>query len=112
MKARLTMSYDRYDAMADAAHDSYEGALSPVLDALVQPLMDQAEVADEDQPHPWTYERCLLQIWLDEGEDALREHLEEELREEAEDALRDSYDSGPCCNQYSCPCGNSNNYPG
>ena len=53
----------------------------------------------------------MLAVWLDEGEDALREQLEEEYREEAEEILRDS-DPGPCCNDYHCPCGNSNNYPG
>jgi hypothetical protein len=112
VKEEARVSYDIDDARYDAAMDAYEEELAPVLAGLVQPLMDAAEVAEEDQPHPWTYERALLQIWLDEGEDALQEHLEEELRDEAEEILRDNYEPGPCCYQFSCPCGNGNNYPG
>ena len=99
------------DARYDAAMDAYEDALKPILDGLVQPVMDRVEETDEDQPHPWTRDRVMLAVWLDEGEDALREQLEEEYREEAEETLRDS-DPGPCCNDYHCPCGNSNNNPG
>lgn len=109
------MTYDRYDAMADAAHDAYEEALKPILDGLVQPILDRVEITDEDQPHPWTYERALLQVWLDdpEADGAVREILEEEYREEAEELLRDQqYYEGPCCNQFSCPCGNTNNFRG
>jgi hypothetical protein len=109
--------YDRSDALDDArydaAMDAYDEALQPILDELVQPILDRVEETDEDQPHPWTYERALLQVWLDspEADGAVREILEEEYREEAEDILRDS-DRGPCCNDFHCPCGNSNNYRG
>lgn len=107
------MTYDRYDAAYDAAMDAWHETVQPHLDRLVDPIMNEVEVTDEAQPHPWTYERHLLQIWLDEGEDALREMLEEEHRDEAEDAARDyAYDNTPCCNDFHCPCGNSNNYRG
>lgn len=99
------------DARYDAAMDAYEDALRPILNGIVQPIMDRVEVTDEEMPHPWTYERHLLSIWLEEGEDALREELEDEHREEAEEILRDQ-DPGPCCNDFHCPCGNSNNFRG
>jgi len=109
------MYYDDYDdaradaladARYDAAMDAYEDALKPILDGLVQPILDRVEVTEEDQPHPWTYERALLQVWLDspDADGAVREILEEEYREEAEEILRDS-DPGPCCRDFSCPCG-------
>jgi hypothetical protein len=108
------MSYDRYDAMADAAHESYSALVETVLDEIIQPILDRIEATDEDQPRPWTRDRELLQVWLDspEADGAVREILVEEHYEEAEEILRDSYDQGPCCYQFSCPCGNTNNYPG
>lgn len=109
--------YDRYDAAADAAHDAWMELVQPRLAELVDPIMAAVECMDEDgdYPHPWTWERYLLSIWLDEegGEDALREELEEHFREEAEElANEDARESGPCCNDFACPCGNTNNYRG
>jgi hypothetical protein len=106
-----TMSYDKYDAMADAAADKWDEAVQPHLDGLVDPIMLAVEETEEDQPHPWTYHRHLLQIWLDSDDGELRSLLEDEHREEAEEIAREQ-DPGPCCNQFSCPCGNTNNYPG
>lgn len=81
------------------------------LDRLVDPIMAAVEVEDEDQPHPWTYNRHLLQVWLDDSDEELRSMLEDDFREEAEQEAEEE-DPGPCCNEFSCPCGNSNNFSG
>ena len=111
---RYDDDYTAADARGDAAADAFNEAVQAVLDGIVQPILDRVEVEDEEQPRPWTYERALLQVWIDssEADGAVRELLEEEYREEAEDTARDQWDSGPCCNQFSCPCGNSNNFRG
>ncbi len=107
------MSYTRYDAMADEAQEKYDEGVGAELETLTRPITDRIENMDADAhyPHPWTYDRHLLEVWI-EDEDALQELLEEEYRDEAEEAYKDSYESGPCCNDFSCPCGNTNNYPG
>jgi len=114
--------YDRYDAAADAADDAWQEEVEPYLTALVDAttaevwtLADEIHESGEDQPHPWTWVRYLVSILEDEqdgGEDALQEELEEHYREEAEEEARDNYDPGPCCNDFSCPCGNTNNFRG
>ena len=110
------MSYrDSYTA-ADAADDQWAEIVQEYLAELVEPVMvkvralDQARNAGNDQPHPWTWERHLLAI-EDEDEDALHEELEEHFRDEADDNARNDGAGGPCCNQFSCPCGNTNNVP-
>ncbi len=100
------------DAYADAAADAYAERLAPYLNALVEPIMAEVEAVEEDQPHPWTYHRALLAIWLEEGDDALRDYLTEKHREQAEAEMEDDLREGPCCNDYHCPCGNRNNYRG
>jgi len=104
----------RYDAMADAADDARETAIQAELDILIQPIMDRVEEIDPDEtyPRPLTRDQDMALLWEQEGEDALRELLEEEHREEAEQEAENNYDAGPCCNDFSCPCGNTNNYPG
>jgi hypothetical protein len=104
--------YTLADARADAAQDAQQEEVDRYLQPKVEEVMDRVEQTDEDMPHPWTRDRHMLQTWLDEGEDALREGLEEEFREEAEDEARDNYEPGPCCNDFACPCGNSNSYRG
>lgn len=102
--------YTLADARADAAEEAWNALVQVELDRLVQPIMDRVEETDEEMPHPWTYERHLLSIWLEEGDDALREQLEEEHREEAEEAAREN-NEGPCCNDWHCPCGNNASPP-
>ena len=104
----------REEARADAHYDAQHDLIQDELDTLVQPIMDRVEEIDPDEnyPRPLTRDQDYAMIWDQEGEDALRELLEEEHREEAEDAARDNYDEGPCCNEFSCPCGNSNNFRG
>ncbi len=105
------------DAAYDAAYDEREALIQEALSPLVDPVMDAVEALAAyieehgEQPHPWTRHRHLLSIWLDEDDIALREYLDEHFREEAEEIARDR-DSGPCCYQFSCPCGNSNNFRG
>jgi hypothetical protein len=108
---RYDDDYDASDARYDAAMDAYEDALRPILDGIIQPIMKAAELEDDDQPRPWTYHRALMGVWLDDGEDALREMLEEQYRAEAEEQLQNS-DPGPCCSDFHCPCGNTNSYRG
>jgi len=111
--------YDASDAAADAFDDAREDAIRGELATLVDPIVEDVENLDYDRgegegiddAHPWTHDRFLLWIYDEEGEDGLREYLVEQLREDAEAAAEDSYDSGPCCFQFSCPCGNSNNRP-
>jgi len=93
---------------------SYEDDVQAELDLLIDPIMNRVEEVDENMPHPWTYDRALLQIWLDspDADQAAREVLEEEYREQAEEIVQDRGPSGPCCNDFACPCGNTNNYPG
>jgi len=104
--------YDASDARYDAATDAFEEAVREVLGEIVKPIMKTVDLEDDDQPRPWTYRRALMGIWLDEGEDALQEMLEEEYREVAEQIVNDRGPDGPCCNDFHCPCGNSNNYRG
>ena len=109
------MSYDINDARADVANEKFEALVDDALDKIVSPIIELVQSMSEDAyyPHPWTYERSLLTVWLEDGDDGLTEHLEEEYREDAEEAVRDQeYDSEPCCSQFSCPCGNSNNFRG
>ena len=114
MKGTNTMSYDIYDAMADEAKDKYDEMVQDQLDQITGPLIREVWSMDENAiyPHPLAYMPHLLSVWLEDGCDGLSEYLEEEYREEAEEAVRDSAESGPCCYQFSCPCGNSNGYRG
>ena len=66
------MSYDKYDAMADEAHERFESAVESVLARYPDLTREEAE-----------------------------EQASEELRE-----------SEPCCNDFSCPCGNTNTFRG
>jgi hypothetical protein len=98
--------YDRYDAMADAAADAWEGMVQEVLRPRVDAEMLEVELTDEDEPHPWTWHRHLAGIWEEDGEDAVREIVEEDLREEAEEEARDIAEHNtPCCRSRYCPCG-------
>lgn len=106
--------YDASDAAADDYNDAREAAITEQLALLVVPIAEEIEALDYDREegkwidntHPWTRNRYLLWIYDEDGEDGLREFLDEELRDEAEQAAEDAYDPGPCCNQFSCPCGN------
>ena len=91
-------SYDLSDARADAADDAWQEMVSRHLDPMVDEVIervsdleDEIDSTGQDQPHPWTWERHLLAIWNDEeqGEDAVREEVEERFRDEAEDAARE-----------------------
>jgi hypothetical protein len=117
---RADPDYTAAEARADAAEDAWNEKVQEVLDPMVDEVMqrvdalaDHIDETGQDQPHPWTWDCYLLSIWEDEdqGEDALREELEEHFREEAEEEARD-YMEGPCCNDFHCPCGNSNNFRG
>jgi len=105
--------YSASDARREAAEDQFEEYVSAELDSLTGPVIRAVWAMDEAAyyPHPWTYERHLLSIWQEDGDDGLDEYLAEEYREEAEEAVRDRGDEGPCCFQFSCPCGNTNNRP-
>jgi hypothetical protein len=105
-------NYTAADARADAYNDVRDEAIQSELDTLVQPIMDRVEEieVDANSPRPLTRDQDYALVWLTEDDTVLREQLEEEYREEAEDSARDNYDSGPCCNSFYCPCGNSNNY--
>lgn len=107
------MRYSRREAESDAAAERFAEYVSGALEELTEPLVRTIEGMDLDAeyPHPWTYERHLAQVWQDDGDDGLAEYLAEEYREEAEEMVRDRGDGGPCCNQFSCPCGNGNNRP-
>ena len=116
---RYDDNYDASDAAADAYDDYLEDAINeklaphvdPVMEEIHEMLLTQDEGEWIDNAHPYTWERELLAIYVDEGEDGLRELLDDHFREEAEEEAKDDYDSGPCCFQFSCPCGNSNNRP-
>ena len=90
------------------------------LDILIAPVMVAIEKIEEGlcedpnyDPQPWTWERYLLFVLdSDDGEDIVREILEEYFLDEAEEAARENANNGPCCNDFHCPCGNNNNYPG
>jgi len=101
------MSYTKWDAMADEAEEKFSKRVRDALADIIAPIVSEIEAMDEEAeyPHPWDYDRHLLAIWLEDGDDGLREYLEEDLREEAEEVARESYDSDPCCSEFSCPCG-------
>ena len=111
--------YDEYTA-SDARRDEYEDKLSEKIADAVRPMVDEVveavyalraeiDARGADEPHPWPWTRHLLWIMEeDEDEDALREMLDEHFHDEAEERVRDEDDPGPCCNSFSCPCGNSN----
>jgi len=111
--------YTASDARADEAWEAREDAIREQLALLVDPVVDEIDemVYDRDEgewidnAHPWTRKREWLAVYDEDGEDGLRELLDEHFREDAEAAAEDAYDAGPCCNQFSCPCGNSNNRP-
>ena len=94
--------YDDYtaaDAAADEASENWEEAVSVYLEPLVEAAIVEkyGEDWEENEAHE------------DVDFDAVREELREdsELREEAEEAARDAADANtPCCNSFSCPCGN------
>ena len=115
------MSYEDYtaaDARRDEAEDSWNeliaDQLRPLVDKTIASCMELRANIDArgfDEPHPWTWYRHLL--WcLEDDEDALREMLDEHYYEEAEEVVKDNYDPGPCCRDYSCPCGNTNSFRG
>jgi len=95
---------------SDAAREEYEERVDSALEDITSPIVKEVQEMDEEAyyPHPWTYERSLLAIWQEDGDDGLQEYLNEEYRDEAEEHVKDSGDAGPCCYQFSCPCGNSN----
>jgi hypothetical protein len=109
---------DKYEAEYEAAMDVWEGNvqrfLRPRVDAEYARVENLAyEIRENgDQPHPWTRRRHFLWVWETDGEDGLIEELEEFFRSEAEEGAREeARESGPCCNDYHCPCGNNNNVP-
>ena len=111
----MTMTYTKRDAMADEAEEKYEQLLSEVLDVLVTPIFDKIAASDgPDLLDPSASEA--YGVWQEFGDDGLREYLEEDLRETAEEIaqakLQAEYEEGPCCSQFSCPCGNSNSFRG
>jgi hypothetical protein len=93
---------------------NYEDEVEVELGLLIDPIINRVEEVEENMPHPWTYDRVLLQIWLDSphADLALREFLTDEYWGEAEEIVRDRGPSGPCCNDFACPCGNTNNFRG
>jgi hypothetical protein len=118
----MDLTYDEYvaayeagDFDGDPALDAYEELVQDALVPLVEPVMLAVEATEDfDGPRPWTWERHLLSLWLDNeiGEDGVRELLQDHFREEAERIVQETEPSGPCCNDFACPCGNTNNYPG
>jgi hypothetical protein len=110
-------AYDdaRYDAASDARSELVQQFLDPLVEAeleFVYALDEKINGDDFDgyDPHPWTWHRHLLGIWEDEengGEDVVREILEEYFEDDAESEANDyEYDNqGPCCSDFSCPCG-------
>lgn len=114
-----TMDYEDMaaEAASDAMETTYEALIREEIGSMSEETMLaigelEASLPPEDMPHPWTWHRHLLSILKDEGEDSLLELLDELYRGEAEETVEDNYEPGPCCNDFSCPCGNSNNYPG
>jgi FKBP-type peptidyl-prolyl cis-trans isomerase (trigger factor) len=97
------MAYDPDYTAADARRDEYEEKLSEKLTELVDAVIDERwrDANTEDQEEAMSmddYRKAMKK---------LREELEEEFREEAEESF-----GGPCCNDFHCPCGNSNNFRG
>jgi hypothetical protein len=114
----------RADARADAAYDARAG-IEPDVEAMLETLveaecdrlraLEQQIIASGVDPHPWTEDRHLIALW-NEDEDAFCALLDERFLEEAEEAAEEAaeaeYEEGPCCNDFSCPCGNSNSFRG
>ncbi len=117
-------SRDDYDERAEARYEArYEadgdttGQIEPDVEAMLETLVDtecsrllalekQIKASGVD-PHPWTRDRHLIWLW-DEDEDAFGELLNEQFLEEAEEAAEEAaeeYEEGPCCRDFSCPCG-------
>lgn len=109
------MTYTKYDAMAEEAEEKYERLVSDAMDDLLAPIFAEVYSLDPEEdndPHPWTWTRHLFEVWTEDGDDGLREYLEEDFREEAEEIVRETYEDGPCCSAFSCPCGNTNSFRG
>lgn len=110
--------YSAADAAFDDSVDKLEDAIASYLPQFVDPVIETVEgllAAQEsgeriDDTQPWTWERYMLWIYVKDGEDGLQEFLADHFREDAEAAIEDAYEPGPCCNQFSCPCGGSYSY--
>ena len=119
--------YDRYtaaDARADAAIGEAEDkrrelGAAIISDDLVEGentygFLESGELGDRDFPHPWTWARHLANIYTEDGDDGLDEYLRDYYEDEIDSAYDDwcQDNEGPCCNNFSCPCGNNNNFRG
>jgi len=120
--------YDDYDRFDDSErYADYDDPADDVRGEIVSEIirsdfeageaiglaLEDEQVSEDDFPHPWTWARHLAALWF-EGEDVLEEYLSDFYSDEIESALDDwRYNNqGPCCNNFDCPCGNSNNYRG
>ena len=99
-EAGIVTYYDETPTAREAEADWREDLWREAVEEYLQPLVDDALESRTEG---------LSQAALEDiDEDALREELREEFREEAEERAKEDF---PCCNQFSCPCGNKNRVP-